>query len=172
MTADEPWAALADLEDEEARREAIQSRLTALAEGPPSERDEGVGSLLEAEDSLSSITRQRLVLGRFQVWLTMPPEAVAALAASIATAREAMGGPAAMGSTTADQRAARELSVDEARQLVAILPSFRTLFTEQMLAAVDGTAKKATDVAEAPTPTAASAPRRPFWRFWDRGGSR
>ena len=167
MAADDPWAALADLEDEGERRDAIGAYLTSLTELAPGDLDEGVRSLLATEEAASGFVRQRLVLGRFQAWLEMPPAAVTALAASMATARDMMEGPAAMGSMTADQGAARALSLDEVTRLVAVLPAFRSVLSERTLAALDGSANEADAVAHPPP---AATPRRPFGKFWDRGG--
>ena len=137
MATHDQWAALADLDSDEERQDAIRLHLTALAECPPAARDEGVRRLLLAEGTRSAIKQQLLVLGRFRAWLTMPPDAVVALAASIEGARMTLGGPAAMGSAKADRRAGRELSVDDAARLVAMLPGFRDQLPERTLASLD-----------------------------------
>ena len=166
MTADDQWAALADLEDKGERRDAILAYLTSLTELAPGDLEEAVGSFLTTEGAASAFVRKRLVLGRFQAWLEMPPGAVTAMAVNIATARDAMEGPEAMGSTTADQAAARDLSLDEVTRLVAILPAFRSVLSDDTLAKLDGAANEGSAVAQPPP---AAGPRRPFWKFWDRG---
>jgi hypothetical protein len=88
------------------------------------------------------------------------------MAANIATARDAMEGPEAMGSATADQAAARDLSLDEVTKLVAILPAFRSVLSDDTQAKLDGATDEASAVAQPPP---AAGPRRPFWKFWDRG---
>lgn len=166
MAADDQWAALADLEDEEERRDAILAYLTSLTELAPGDLEEAGGSFLATEGAASGFVRKRLALGRLHAWLEMPPAAVTAMAANIATARDAMEGPEAMGSATADQAAARDLSLDEVTRLVAILPAFRSLISDDTLAKLDGATDEASAVAQPPP---AAGPRRPFWKFWDRG---
>ena len=166
MAADDQWAALADLEDEGEQRDAILAYLTSLTELAPGDLEEAVGSFLTTEGEASGFVRKRLVLGRFHAWLKMPPAAVTAMAANIATARDAMEGPEAMGSTTGDQAAARDLSLDEVTRLVAILPAFRSVLSDDTQAKLDGATDEASAVAQ---PRPAAGPRRPFWRFWDRG---
>ncbi len=166
MAADDQWAAFADLEDKGERRDAILAYLTSLTELAPGDLDEAVGNFLATEGAASGFVRKRLVLGRFHAWLELPPAAVTAMAANIATARDAMEGPEAMGSATADQAAARDLSLDEVTRLVAILPAFRSVLSDDTQAKLDGATDEASAVAQ---PRPAAGPRRPFWKFWDRG---
>jgi hypothetical protein len=159
----EEWPNLVTLDDASLVA-ALRERMEAINRQPEDERPALVADVLRVEAELDDVDLTRITLARFQAWLTMSSDDVQSFSASLDRARDLTPGAAALRTTGADQTAARDLSADECRRLIALAPSFERALPQEirgMLATV--ASQERADARESERAT-----RRPFWKFWQR----
>lgn len=158
-TADQAWAMLADLGEDE-RRQQMEARYVALTVLPEEERRARLKVMARVEYTLPEDKLRPFFLSKLRVWLGMDSEVVQKVAASDEAIMDELPGEIAMRRVGVVQTLARSFSLTEQEQLRAVLPR---VFGDR------GTATASWEPSRGSGLHSQGRAKKPWWAFWRKG---